>query len=149
MEKRVLKEIDLFINSGYIIDKNEIINNPTIYQLLIVSKNTRTFEIKLPKNYPFKSPIINDMIFNDTILTSATKLVDIINVYFMDNPTMLVYCHPRIIDLKKEGTHWSDGVFKSLLIRDNLPLDSTQIISLDINTGGTVKANGFDSDFIH
>jgi len=61
---------------------------------------------------------------------------------------IIVYCHPRKINLSIRESHWQVPVFKQVLKDRYIKESDTTIDSIDIMPGGTITTDAFSDEFI-
>ncbi len=143
MKKRVEKEI---AELRKIADDNKV-NISNELQDIDFKLKGRNIHITLPDKYPFSNPTINE--FTIDSWDGENKLTEHVKRFAKDH-LMLVYCHPRKIDLNYPGTHFQVPNFNVLL--NEKGMQNAEVFAVDIEiperTRGDLKADGFNDQLL-
>ncbi len=147
-EKRIKKEISELEDKYQIIERTG--NTITIQH----KEFGKIFKIEFPSTWPWKSPIINGEIvpnWNPPTTGRFIKDIDIISnpQPTPERPSMLIYCHPRIVDFTKEDIdHWQKPIFEIMLTEQSINKEDIKVHTIDVIPGGSKQGDGFSESFI-
>ena len=105
------------------------------------------YNVLLSETYPFGYTYINDIKYNLTGTLLIDYILSHLHVY-AEKFNILVYCHPKIIDLDDEFSHFALETFKYYISKDKNTKKDIKIYSVDILAGGSFVNDGFSDLFI-
>ena len=152
--KRIKNEIKTLVENGY---KDVELDEENLI-LKFKSIDNINYEVKFPKDYPFKPPTINGKILFSNVWSPALNILNLISY----NKKVLIFCHFKDVHGSFEplvlNNHWygeypspEDSLFKQLFTKYKLsgkPLFETVDKVSALGYNHTYTEDGFSDKFI-